>query len=473
MKRFSILNIPRLASQHCALALAVCAAVASPGTARAQNLVLNGEFDTAAFAPSAGNAAEAKVSRITGWSLSGAPTTYVNGVWVGPSGTTGHWLLLGGTMSQTITSLPAGDYTFSFNWFRRRADVGGSGEEMAYHVTGPGGLSVTGDTTGNQIAAEWHQVSQTVTLASAGDVTISFAVTGNDWGIGMDNMAFSGPGADGDKVVNGNLETDAALAPNAGNTATTMKPGGITDWSLSGARTYYVNGVWPTAEQVPAGTTGHWLLLGGNLSQTLLNVPAGTYAFSYDWFRRRPDVGGSGEEMAYHVTGPGGLSVTGNTMGNQTASLWHTESQTVTLAAAGDVTLSFTVSGNDWGIGVDKIALAPSGGGGYAAWAGIKGVTGEPDGDSNHDGVQNGIAYFMDNAGLITNPSLDASNKVTWPMSATFSGSYEVQISTDLSHWQPAVPQPTRNGAGNLEYTLPSGAVGGKNFVRLLVTPTP
>ena len=109
----------------------------------------------------------------------------------------------------------------------------------------------------------------------------------------------------------------------------------------------------------------------------------------------------------------------------------------------------------------------------YASWADKNGVTGEPDGDSNHDGVQNGIAYFMDNAGVITNPSLNADNKVTWQMSATFSGSYEVQISTDLSDWQPAVPQPTRNGEGNLEYTLPSGAVGGKNFVRLLVTPTP
>jgi len=42
MKRFSILNIRRLASQHCALAVAVCAAVATPGTTQAQNPVLAG-----------------------------------------------------------------------------------------------------------------------------------------------------------------------------------------------------------------------------------------------------------------------------------------------------------------------------------------------------------------------------------------------------------------------------------------------
>jgi len=357
MKKFHILKNSLLASRRLALAAAVCAAVASPGAARAENKVLNGEFDNSAFAPNPGESAAAKVSAITGWSLSGSSSTYVNGVWVGPSGTTSHWLLLGGTMTQTLTNLSAGTYTFSFDWFRRRSNAGGGGEEMAYQVTGPGGLSVTGNTTGNQTPSVWNTKSQTVTLTSAGDVTLSFAVSGADYGIGMDNMVFSGPGAGGNKVVNGNLETNAALAPNAGDTASTMIPGGITDWSLSlsGGTTNYVNGQWVG----PSGTTGHWLLLQGVMTQTITNVPAGEYAFSFDWFRRRSNAGGGGEEMAYQVTGPGGLSVTGNTAGNQTPSVWNTKSQTVTLTSAGDVTLSFTVSGNDWGIGIDKVALAP------------------------------------------------------------------------------------------------------------------
>lgn len=137
-------------------------------------------------------------------------------------------------MTQTITNLPAGEYTFSFDWFRRRPNVDGGGEEMAYLVTGPGGLSVTGNTTSNQTEGEWHHVTQTITLAAVGDVTLSFTVSGADYGIGIDNNAFAGPGSDSDKVVNGNLETDAALAPNDGDTASARIPGGITDWSLSG-----------------------------------------------------------------------------------------------------------------------------------------------------------------------------------------------------------------------------------------------
>ena len=82
--------------------------------------------------------------------------------------------------------------------------------------------------------------------------------------------------------------------------------------------------------------------------------------------------------------------------------------------------------------------------------------------------MQNGIAYFMGATGLATNPVADANNTVTWPMSATFSGTYQVETSPDLATWTPVDPQPTPVG-GNLAYTLPSGA--GKLFVRLVVTP--
>ena len=108
-------------------------------------------------------------------------------------------------------------------------------------------------------------------------------------------------------------------------------------------------------------------------------------------------------------------------------------------------------------------------GGSYATWAANNGVIGEVNADSNRDGVQNGIAYFMGVTGPATNPGLSASNTVTWPMSAAFSGTFEVQTSPDLGTWTAASPQPTRNGDGNLVYTLLSGA--GKLFVRLVVTP--
>ena len=107
--------------------------------------------------------------------------------------------------------------------------------------------------------------------------------------------------------------------------------------------------------------------------------------------------------------------------------------------------------------------------GSYDSWAAANGVTGGVSGDSNHDGLQNGIAYFMGVSGRATNPGLGASNTVTWPMSATFSGTFVVQTSPDLGTWTNVSPQPTRNENGNLVYTLLPGQ--GRQFVRLVVTP--
>ena len=104
----------------------------------------------------------------------------------------------------------------------------------------------------------------------------------------------------------------------------------------------------------------------------------------------------------------------------------------------------------------------------YAAWALANSVAGGVNGDSNNDGVQNGVAYFMGVTGQTTNPGLNASNQVTWPVNPNYQGTFEVQISSDLIIWTPASPQPTPS-AGNLTYTLPSGL--GKQFVRLVVTP--
>jgi hypothetical protein len=117
-------------------------------------------------------------------------------------------------------------------------------------------------------------------------------------------------------------------------------------------------------------------------------------------------------------------------------------------------------------------------GSGYNAWATTNSVSGGVNGDSNNDGMQNGIAYFMNDTGLITNPGVTA-NTVTWPnggkiLAADYGTQFVVQTSPDLVNWTD-VP----SGDGNLSntdtlltYTLPSGAVGGKLFVRLLVTPT-
>jgi hypothetical protein len=129
----------------------------------------------------------------------------------------------------------------------------------------------------------------------------------------------------------------------------------------------------------------------------------------------------------------------------------------------------------------DVLGTATVGGGSntYATWAAaqVPPVTGGVDGDSNHDGVQNGIAYFMDATGLATNPGI-IGNTVTWPnggnIPATEYGTqFVVQTSTDLVNWTPVgVGGPgLSNTAGSVTYTLPPDEPGGKLFVRLVVTP--
>ena len=110
---------------------------------------------------------------------------------------------------------------------------------------------------------------------------------------------------------------------------------------------------------------------------------------------------------------------------------------------------------------------------GYGTWANANNATGQtPDQDHDNDGVENGIEYFMGQTGssFTAMPGLDATNTITWPASAAFTGTYEVQTSPDLATWTNVSPKPTPSG-GNLSYLLPTGM--GKQFVRLLVTPTP
>ena len=107
-----------------------------------------------------------------------------------------------------------------------------------------------------------------------------------------------------------------------------------------------------------------------------------------------------------------------------------------------------------------------SSGGGYAAWATTYAGGQAANLDYNNDGVQNGIAFFMGATGIATNPGLNAGNTVTWPKSATYSGTWQVQTSPDLATWTNVTG--TDNGS-SVSYTLPEGA--GKLFVRLVVTP--
>ena len=111
----------------------------------------------------------------------------------------------------------------------------------------------------------------------------------------------------------------------------------------------------------------------------------------------------------------------------------------------------------------------------YNTWAATYAGGGSPDGDSNDDGVKNGIAFFMNATGASTLPGL-VGNTVTWPNGGNIPASeygtqFVVQTSTDLVVWidVPSNGAGLSNTAGSVSYTLPTGQ--DKVFCRLAVTP--
>lgn len=112
--------------------------------------------------------------------------------------------------------------------------------------------------------------------------------------------------------------------------------------------------------------------------------------------------------------------------------------------------------------------------GGYNKWAAanVGGQTAEQ--DFNLDGVSNGIAFFMNDTGIITLPGI-VGGAVTWfnggniPSSA-YGTEFVVKTSQDLVIWTPVdAVDLTTNDDTTLTYTLPTAE--GKWFVRLEVTP--
>jgi hypothetical protein len=118
-----------------------------------------------------------------------------------------------------------------------------------------------------------------------------------------------------------------------------------------------------------------------------------------------------------------------------------------------------------------------SGGGGFSDWAGANlGGQGITD-DFNGDGVENGIAYFTDDTGVITLPGV-VGGAVTWtnggniPASA-YGTEFVIETSPDLDTWTPVdagdLDANTDGPGGSLTYTLPTGT--NRIFARLAVTP--
>jgi hypothetical protein len=191
------------------------------------------------------------------------------------------------------------------------------------------------------------------------------------------------------------------------------------------------------------------------------------------------DSTGSGILQASFIVGATTYSQTFDTT-TQTVNTWqsYTLTQTIPSAVTANLSLKFSnVSGkagwldNISNVSVMSVPVAAT----YASWATTNGVTGGVTGDPNHDGVQNGIAYFMGLTGPVTNPGI-TGNTVTWTNggnipSTAYGSQFVVQTSPDLVTWTPVAGSDSKlsNTASSVSYTLPPDV--GRTFVRLVVTP--
>ena len=127
-----------------------------------------------------------------------------------------------------------------------------------------------------------------------------------------------------------------------------------------------------------------------------------------------------------------------------------------------------------------SLSVTPAVGAGYVQWESANGASGGASADSNHNGVPNGIEYFMGGTALApaTLPPL-ANTAGTWTWTLAYdpaaAASYRFQLSDNLSGWTDLAPPDSRitvlTNPGRIRITLPAGTA--KKFCRLLVTPVP
>jgi autotransporter-associated beta strand protein len=285
----------------------------------------------------------------------------------------------------------------------------------------------TGNTTVN---------AGTLTLGSTG--TLKFVPTAN----GVCNK-ITGAGT---ATLNGTFNIDLTNAAIANGNSWTLVDTTVKNGTLIAVTGFTgSSGVWT---KVDGGNTWTYTESTGVLG---LVTGGSSYTLTYSAGANGSITGTSPQSVA---SGGNGTAVTAVPNANYHFVNWS-DSSTANPRTDSNVTANISVTAN---FAIDT----------YTDWALANSVAGGVNGDSNNDGVQNGVAYFMGVTGQTTNPGLNASNQVTWPVNPNFQGTFEVQISSDLITWTPASPQPTPS-AGNLTYTLPSGL--GKQFVRLVVTP--
>jgi hypothetical protein len=178
------------------------------------------------------------------------------------------------------------------------------------------------------------------------------------------------------------------------------------------------------------------------------------------------------------------LSFNGSTDAFSPTTNWvRYTSDVFTVTTAGTYELKIAANNPEggylWSSAVANVVLGT--GLSYGSWATNNAGGQAANLDWDNDGVPNGVEFFMNAApGFTSNPTLDATNKVTWInggkiQSADYGTKFVVQTSTDLVTWDDVtegdMDQNGTNTASSLSYTLDPANNPAKQFVRLKVTP--
>jgi autotransporter-associated beta strand protein len=138
-------------------------------------------------------------------------------------------------------------------------------------------------------------------------------------------------------------------------------------------------------------------------------------------------------------------------------------------SAVGSYEVIATVN-NDYYAGSDTQTLVIFTPAGYHFWKNDNALGQAADLDADHDGVPNGVEYFMGETGtsFTPHPTINnATNKVSWKKDPSAIATYQVKVSTDLQFWENAPEGSVTEIDGYVVCDVPGGT---KHFVRLEVT---